>query len=160
AVVGAVTAWNFAEWAAARSAASASPSPRPRGPGRTNLVPRLATLGAILGLFALVGSGAFYALAGEGRTIGLGEEPLWFPHEAVRFAGKPGMPGRFVSFHDGYAALYEYHNGPQRKVFVDARLEVMGADLYERYISLSQRIKKDDASWPRELDAYERPAVL
>ena len=45
------------------------------------------------------------------------------------------MPPRFLSFHDGYAALYEYHNGPERKVFVDARLEVIGAELYDRYLT-------------------------
>jgi tetratricopeptide (TPR) repeat protein len=160
AVVGALTAWNLAEWAAVRSRArSEAPSRRGQatGPG---LIPRLATLGTILALFALVACGKFYALAGEGRTIGLGEEPLWFPHAAVEFAGRPGMPERFVGFHDGYAAVYEYHNGPRRKVFVDARLEVMGADLYQRYVDLRERIKNDDPSWMRELDAYERPAVL
>jgi tetratricopeptide (TPR) repeat protein len=118
------------------------------------------TLGGIAALFALVVSGKFYAMAGEGRTIGLGEQPLWFPHAAVEFAGQDDMPRRFLSFHDGYAALYEYHHGPGRKVFVDARLEVIGADLYERYMALRDWIQTDNPAWTRELDALERPAVL
>ena len=61
-------------------------------------------------------SGSYYAISGEHRTIGLGEEPLWFPHKATRFAGKPGMPERFLSFHNGHASLYEYYHGPERKV--------------------------------------------
>jgi tetratricopeptide (TPR) repeat protein len=166
AVVGALTAWNFAEWAAAvRRRADSAATARFRSDADAGaaappgLWPRLATLGCLTALFVLVATGKFYAWAGEGRTVGLGEEPLWFPHAAVQFAGQPGMPQRFVSYHDGYAAVYEYHNGPQRKVFVDARLEVMGADLYERYLSLRRRIKDDDPSWARELDSYERPAV-
>jgi hypothetical protein len=151
AVVGAVSAWNFADWAGVVAAR------RGRPPA---LWPRAATLGAIAALFVLVASGKFYAMAGEGRTIGLGEESLWFPHQAVRFAGGPGTPKRFLSFHDGYAPLYEYYNGPERKVFVDPRLEVMGAELYERYLNLGKRIRKDEPGWTRDLDAAERPAVL
>jgi tetratricopeptide (TPR) repeat protein len=104
----------------------------------------------------------FYAMTGEGRTIGLGEEPLWFPHDAIKFSGRLGMPERFLSFHDGYAALYDYHNGPERKVFVDARLEVIGPDLYKRYLDLKHAIETDadDARWSRELESLGRPAVL
>ena len=43
-------------------------------------------------VFSWVGSGLFYRMTGEGRVISLGEEPLFFPHEAARFAGEPGMP--------------------------------------------------------------------
>jgi tetratricopeptide (TPR) repeat protein len=161
AVVGTITAWNFAEWAAvlARHAGTGSAAARRRRLPQ-GLLPRLATLGLICALFVLVASGNFYALAGEGRTVGLGEEPLWFPHAAVEFAGKPELPDRFLSFHEGYAALYEYHNGPQRKVFVDARLEVVGATLYKRYLDLAERIRDDDPGWPAELDAAGRPAVM
>jgi hypothetical protein len=163
AVVGAMTAWNFGEWAAAlrrRAAPSPASTASSRGVHPTVLLPRLGTLGCITVVFVLIASGKFYAWAGEGRTIGLGEEPLWFPHAAVEFAGQPAMPPRFLSFHDGYAALYEYHNGPERKVFVDARLEVIGAELYERYLRLSERIRDDEPGWDRDLEAAESPAVL
>ncbi len=163
AVVGAITAWNFAEWAAAlgrRSVPAAASAASSQGLPAAVLLPRLGTLGCITLVFVLVASGRFYAWTAEGRTIGLGEEPLWYPHAAVEFAGRPDMPPRFLSFHDGYAALYEYHNGPERKVFVDARLEVIGAELYERYLTLSDRIGDDAPGWDRDLEAAERPAVL
>ncbi len=63
-------------------------------------------------------------MTGEGRTIGLGEEPLFFAHDAARFAGRPEMPVRFLSFHNGHASLFEYYHGPERKVYTDPRLEV------------------------------------
>ena len=94
---------------------------------------------AVGGLFVWVATGGFYVASREGRTIGLGEEPLWYPHEAVKFAGGPGMPDRFLGFHIGHAALYEYPFAPGRKVYIDPRLEVMGADLFERYINLEKR---------------------
>jgi tetratricopeptide (TPR) repeat protein len=153
AVVGTLTAWNVGEWVAAI---------RERDPnvGRFLMLPRLAALGTIGAAFVAVVSGAFYALAGEGRTVAFGEEPLWYPYEAIEFAGQLGMPTRFLSFHDGYAALYEHEHGPERKVYVDARLEVIGPALYERYTELRRRIVEDAPGWARALDEIGRPAVL
>ena len=76
------------------------------------LVPRLAAWSAIGGLFS-PGSrtGRFYDAARRGRTIGLGEQPLWYPHEAVKFAGGPGMPDRFLGFHIGHASLMSITSG-------------------------------------------------
>jgi tetratricopeptide (TPR) repeat protein len=166
AVVGSVTAWNLAEWAAAvrrRARQRLGPSADRDDPGR-GVAPRLAALVAIAGVFAWVATGSFYAAAREGRTIGLGEEPLWYPHEAVKFAGGPGMPPRFLGFHIGHPSLYEYYFSPERKVYADARLEVIGADLFERYMALQARISKNDreyrTGWPRELDEIGRPVVL
>lgn len=158
AVVGAVTAWNFAEWAAAVRARRMRFEPvRPR----SGLVPRLATLTAIAVVFALVASGWFYAMTGEGRTVGLGAQPLWYAFDAVKFAGRPEMPPRFLGFHNGTAPLYEYFHGPSRKVFADARLEVIGPALYRQYLELEKQIvTTEPASWERALDAAERPVVL
>jgi tetratricopeptide (TPR) repeat protein len=165
AVVGTITAWNLAEWAAAVSRRRPSREAESLGPF---ILPRLATLGCIALVFVLVASGRLYAWAGEDRRIGLGEEPLWFPHEAAKFAGKPGMPSRFLSFHDGYAALYDYYHGAERnpglerKVFVDARLEVVGPELYERYLDLQKDLSglKESSNWPAQLEEIGRPVVL
>src|SRR3954462_575557 len=70
AVVGALTAWNFGEWAAAIRRRAAPPASS-KSRTVTGVFPRLVTLGGIAALFALVVSGKFYAMAGEGRTIGL-----------------------------------------------------------------------------------------
>ncbi|MBX6312964.1 MAG: hypothetical protein IRY99_08630, partial [Isosphaeraceae bacterium] len=157
AVVGTVTAWNIGEWIAAVRRRRFLRTGLKPGP---DLVPRLMALGSITLAFVGVASGTVYALAGEGRTVGLGEEPLWYPHEAVRFAGRPGMPDRFLCFHNGHAALYEYYHGPARKTFADARLEVVGAGLYERYMDLQASIASDSPGWPAMLDELGRPGVL
>ena len=158
AVVGTVTAWNFGEWASAIRGRRES-----RGEARPQrLWPRLAALGASSILIAAVGSGTFYAMAEEDRTIGLGEEPAWFPHRAVEFAGTEGLPPRFLGFHIGHNALFIHEYGPERKVFADPRLEVMGADQYRQYTELSKAIGRDDAGapWRSMLEAAGRPVVL
>ncbi len=158
AVAGSVTAWNFAEWAALLRRRRASMQAALRN--SWGVTPRVITGGVMALLLVWILSGSYYAISGEHRTIGLGEEPLWFPHKAARFAGKPGMPDRFLAFHNGHASLYEYYNGPQRKVYTDPRLEVAGADLFERYRDLERRILQDQPGWEAELDRMGRPAVL
>ncbi len=155
AVVGTVTAWNFAEWAAevARSRAR-------RGKAGSPGFGRAAAFAATAALFVAVASGALYAWEGEGRTVGLGEEPHWFPHEAVAFAGRPDMPRRSLCFHNGHAALYEYAHAPGRKTYADARLEVVGPDVYTTYIDLGQRIARNTPGWEDELEGMGRPLVL
>ena len=158
AVVGTVTAWNFAEWAGAIRARRLRLDP---SAGAPHAWPRLIALAAIALTFAAVASGRFYAWAGEGRTVGIGEEPLWFPHEAVKFAGgTPGMPDRLAGFHNGHPALYEYEWGPEKKTYTDARLEVMGPELYKEYLDLSEKIRMDKGGWARELEKQGQPAVL
>jgi hypothetical protein len=164
AVVGTVTAWNFAEWAAARRRL-ASGADR-EGAGTGGLRPRLVALLAVAAVLAWVGSGRFYALAGEGRTIGWGEEPLWFPHEAAMFAGTPGMPERFLGYHNAHASVFIYYNSPEREggpgrtVYTDPRLEVAGPELFDRYQKLGKRIAQDEPGWEAELDQIGRPSIM
>ena len=162
AVAGAVTAWNFGEWAGAVGRSRA----KGRGRGRDGdgdgwgLAPRAIAFGAVGAATLFVGTGAYYELAGEGRTIGLGEQPLWYPHAAAEFAGKPGMPLRMIGFHLGYPALYEYYHGPSHKVFADPRLEVIGPDLYKRYLDAQKRITEEEPGWASWLDDQGRPAIV
>jgi hypothetical protein len=160
AVVGSVTAWNLGEWAGAvRRRAWALSGPEGPRPG-SGVVPRLAALAGIAAVFVWVATGRFYEDSREGRTIGLGEQPLWYPHEAVKFSGGKGMPDRFLGFHIGHPSLYEYYFGPARKVFADARLEVIGADLFVQYMTLQEQMTKNAPGWSRELDEMGRPVVL
>ena len=132
----------------------------------SGLKPRLATLIAVAVLLLWVGTGQFYAQTGEGRTIGWGEEPLWFPHEAVKFAGSAGMPDRFLSYHNAHASVFEYYhspereNGPGRTVFTDPRLEIAGAELFDQYQTLGKNITSDQPGWEAELDRLGRPSIL
>lgn len=162
-VVGTVTAWNFAEWVGSRAAkrrAQGTVTPH------EGFRPRVFTLLTLVGLLFAVASGAMYTWMGEGRVIGWGEQPLWFPHESAKFAGDAAMPDRFLGFHNGHASLfiYEYSpekpGGPGKTVYTDARLEVTGPELYRRYLDLQDWIKKDDPRWQRELDAQGRPSIL
>ncbi len=158
AVVGTVTAWNFGEWAAAvirrRGARSSGPDTA------SGFGVRLAVLG-VLGLaLAWVGSGLFYVQSGEGRTVALGEKPLWYPHEAVKFAGGPGMPERFLCMHNGLAGLFVYHNSPRQQVYADARLEVVGPELYGAYRQLSGMISADQGDWRAELRRQGDPGIV
>lgn len=163
AVVGTVTAWNFGEWAAslrrrgtALEAESEASGPKAHAPSEP-LAPRLATLGVLVVVLGLVGTGTLYAWADEGRTIGLGEEPAYYAHRAVEFAGSSELPPRFVGIHLGNAALFIHRHGPERKVFADARLEVMGADHYRGYMELSQAIARNDPSWSARLSRAGGP---
>ncbi|MBV8487286.1 MAG: hypothetical protein JO161_03300, partial [Planctomycetaceae bacterium] len=171
-VVGTVTAWNFAEWAAVLRRKSTiesllEVSGRGSMPAAApGLKPRLITLVAVALVFLCVGSGAFYWLTGEGRTIGWGEEPLWFPHEAAKFAGTPGMPDRFLSYHNAHASVFEYYHSPKREngagrtVYTDPRLEIAGAELFEQYQTLGHNIQEDKAEWEAELDRLGRPSIM
>jgi tetratricopeptide (TPR) repeat protein len=172
AVVGTVTAWNFAEWAAAlRRRSIAETALKATGKATVSAVtpglkPRLITLVVVALVFLCVGSGTFYWLTGEGRTIAWGEEPLWFPHEAAKFAGAPGMPNRFLSYHNAHASIFEYYhspkreNGPGRTVFTDPRLEIAGAELFKQYQALGHDIQENKAGWEDELDRLERPSIM
>jgi tetratricopeptide (TPR) repeat protein len=158
AVVGTVTAWNFGEWAAfARRRRLTSDGASPISSAG---VSRLVSFGAVTLVLVWVGSGLFYKMTGEGRVIDLAEDPLFFPHEAARFAGRPEMPKRFLSFHNAHAALFEYYHGPERKVYTDPRLEVAGALLFKRYSDLEKLLKKDLPGWEAQLNEMGRPVIL
>jgi tetratricopeptide (TPR) repeat protein len=158
AVVGTVTAWNLGEWAWSVRKRRMLTGDAPTR--RAVLSPRLLSIGLVSLVLVWVATGQYYKFNGEGRTIGLGEEPLWFPHEAVRFAGQAGMPEKFLAFHIGHAALFEYYHGPDRKVYTDPRLEVIGADLFTRYATLEKRIKKNEPGWEDALDTMGRPVIV
>ncbi|HEY2158960.1 MAG TPA: hypothetical protein VGH33_25240, partial [Isosphaeraceae bacterium] len=155
AVAGTVTAWNFAEWAAEVARHRAG-----RGRPITLRIGRGLAFAATAALFVATATGALYAWEGEGRTVGLGEERHWFPHAAVAIAGRPDMPQRSVCFHNGHAALYEYKYAPDRKTYADARLEVIGPDLFKAYTELQGKIAHNSGGWEDELERMGRPLVL
>jgi tetratricopeptide (TPR) repeat protein len=155
AMVGSLTAWNFAEWASAVSARRAR-----LGRASSATGPRIFVALVLMLSIGLVGTGTLQRWSGEGRTLGLGEEPLWFPHEAVKFAGGDGMPGKFLAYHIGHPSLYEYYFAPDKKVFADARLEVMGAEHYGKYVELQSLLSGNKPAWHGELAAAGLPVVL
>jgi len=80
------------------------------------------------------------------RLFGLDEIPRAFPHEAAEFLGREGMPRHCYALDEGAAAVYIFHNGPERRVFADARLEVNTRATLERYLSVERQLMAGDAS--------------
>ncbi|HWB11111.1 MAG TPA: hypothetical protein VG826_17920 [Pirellulales bacterium] len=78
------------------------------------------------------------------RLFGVGEIPRAFPHEAARFLGRDGMPRRCYALDEGAAAVYTFHNAPQRLVFADARLEVNTRETLERYLAIERQLMDGD----------------
>lgn len=100
---------------------------------------------------------------GEGnKPFRLGEGEAWFIHDAARFAGQPGFPERAFVANNGQAAVYIYHNGPDRRVFMDGRLEVCTRFTFEVFNNILLRMAHGDPSWLTLFvnGEAEPPAVL
>jgi hypothetical protein len=130
---------------------------------RAGWSPADAVFAGLLGLWILaIPSGYWHRWAGEEKSFGFGERKAWFPHAAARFAGQPDFPPRAFAAHFGVASVYTYHNGPERKVFMDGRLEVCSRQTFEAFNAILQAMALLDRSWEAELrDEQGRlPVVL
>jgi hypothetical protein len=78
------------------------------------------------------------------RLFGVGEIPRAFAHEAAEFLGRDGMPRRCYAIDEGAAAVYIFHNGPKRRVFADARLEVNTRETLKRYLAIERQLMEAD----------------
>lgn len=116
----------------------------------------------LIGWMALIVTGVWGRLAGEKKLFGLGERPWWFAHEAMLFVGQPGFPERAFLSHMGIAATYEYHHGPDKKVFMDPRLEVASQETFRRWEQILIQMAAKDRSWePTWRDAQgQLPVVI
>ena len=78
------------------------------------------------------------------RLFGLGEVPGVFAHDAARFLSLDGMPRRVYADDFDQAAVYPFHNGPERKVFADGRLEVNTPETLSRYRQIERQFVNRD----------------
>lgn len=99
------------------------------------------------GLIASVVSGAWDRWGQEDKPLSLGEAEAWFAHGACRFAGQPGFPDRAFVAQIGQAAVYIYHNAPERKVFMDGRLEVCTQTTFELFEVICGLMSVADRRW-------------
>ncbi len=139
-VAGTVLAWNFGAWACDLTAPW-------EGPSRWASVGATARAGlaiVLLGGIGLVVTDRFFPATGYLLHFGLRERPLTFAHEAARFAGGPGLPDRALVFDLGQTGVYVFHNGPGRKVFMDARLEVPSLETFLTYRRLETWLNRGD----------------
>ena len=93
----------------------------------------VVTLSAYLVLIGTVVTDVWADRGGEGKRFALGEANQWYIHQAARFASQEGFPKNAFIAHNGQAAVYIFHNGPEHRVFTDGRLEVASKETYQRY---------------------------
>ena len=141
---------NFAEAWLARSIEELSTQPQPVGGMVADKVTtptgraswggltrgELGVAGGLLAGGLLVVTGVWNRAAEGNKPFALGEARDWFIHDAARFAGREGMPQLAVVNHVGQAAVYAYHNGPERSVLMDGRLEVCSRKTFEMLYSV------------------------
>jgi tetratricopeptide (TPR) repeat protein len=155
-----VLTWNLGGWAR-EMAAAGNNDLRPvwksvfaRHPANGLLV---VLLGSII--FTVV-TGRFIRATGEPRQFGLGESPLVFAHQAAQFAGQTGMQDRALAYDLIQAGVYTYHNWPQRKVFMDGRLEVPQRETFQTYIRLRNMLNEGSSGWEERLRRLGEPLLL
>jgi tetratricopeptide (TPR) repeat protein len=157
-VAGTVMTWNFAEWAAAMRSSQPQESPN-----RARWLPACArlTLAAALGLWiVLLISDRFYIYSGFPRHFAFAEEPLAFAHDAVRFAGSPGLPERALVYGLDQTGVYDFHNAPRCKPFMDGRLEMPALRTFETYVNIEDWLATADPRWQDALKSLGDPLVL
>ena len=153
-VAGAVLSWNFGEWVAAMARAGGTM----RAWAGWGL---RAGLAGILGVWVVLLAGdRYYALTGEVRHFALREQPLEFAHDAVKFAGRPGLPERAVVYGLGQTGLYVFHNAPRCKPFMDGRLEMPDRRTFETYVALEDWLRQNDPRWQEVVADMEWPLLL
>ncbi len=155
-VAGTVLAWNVGEWVAA----IAANGPAARGRHIAARPARLMVT-ALVGVWCVgVVTDRYYPLVGDNIRFGLRERPWTFAHEAARFAGRPGLPDHALVFHLGQAGVYVNHNGPDRKVFMDGRLEVPSLSTFQTYVRIQDRLSRNDPRWDEAVLRLGDPLIL
>jgi tetratricopeptide (TPR) repeat protein len=155
---GFVLAWNVGEWAAELAAQVSARWPRRAAVA--GLAARTAVAGVIVLMISSVVSGQFYLGLRVRRTFGLGESPSFYAHDAARFAGQPGLPERALVFGLRQAGVFLFHNGPERKPFMDGRLEVPTRETFATYVQVEKMLNQGRRGWAEPLRRMGDPLVL
>lgn len=122
----------------------------------------LAAGATLAGLLVLVVTSVWDRLGEGNKPFRLGEAENYFMHDAAKFAGQPGFPERAFVCNNGQAAVYIYHNCPERLVFMDGRLEVCTIDTFKQFNWIIGRMSDADPAWQAvfTLSNGSLPAVL
>lgn len=151
-VAGAVLAWNISEWIARLAA---------RRPHRMiSWIASALVAGLVAAWAVAIVTDRYYALTGDITHFGLRERPLTFGHKAARFAGRPGLPRRALVFDLGQTGVYVYHNGPDRKVFMDARLELPSLSTFQTYVRIEEWLNHNNPRWDAAIARLGDPLVV
>ena len=155
-VAGCILMWNFAEWAAEIRAATP-----PSRKGIAVVYGFRVLLIAVLGLWvtALVND-QFYIHAGLSRHFAFREEPLAFAHDAAVFAGQPGLPDRALVYALDQTGVYDFHNAPRCKPFLDGRLEMPDLATFNTYVAIENWLKEGDPRWEKAVADLGNPLLF
>lgn len=96
----------------------------------------------------------------KNKPFGLGEASNWFIHDAAKFAAQEGFPKRAFVANIGQAEVYVYHNGPDHKVFMDARLEVCSQQTFMQLNDALLAMQTGSSRWLNEYREDEIPVVI
>ncbi len=154
-VAAVVMAWNLGEWAM-EVAPGLAPLPR----ARLAWAARGIVAVLLVGLMAAVVTDSYGRWTGEPRHFSLAEQPFEFAHEAVRFAGSPGLPEHALLYELGQTGLYDFYHGPQRKPYMDGRLEMPALQTFQTYVRIQDWLAAGDPRWQAEVDRLGRPLLL
>ncbi|MBN1522144.1 MAG: tetratricopeptide repeat protein [Candidatus Aureabacteria bacterium] len=87
-----------------------------------------------------VTSNRYYIRNSSMKRFGLGVNHLFYPEGIVRFIIEKDIRGKiFNDIGTGSYAIYYFY--PERKVFIDGRLEVMGDEHFNRFIKVLSDVK-------------------
>ena len=114
---------------------------------RSRLHATWAMIVVVAGLIVTVITGIWAQIGEANKRFGLGQAPDWFIHDASLFAGGPGFPQRALVANNGQAAVYIYHNAPDRLVFLDGRLEVCSLETFKAYNSIHAAMAQGNPVW-------------
>jgi len=120
-------------------------------------------MGFLVTAMILAVSTGFWNQMGESnKPFGLGEARNWYIHDAARFAGREGFPRRAFVANNGQAAVYIYHNAPERLVFMDGRLEVCSRNTFEIYNRILGAMAVANPAWEKIFDENggEVPVII
>jgi hypothetical protein len=121
---------------------------------------RVSLAALLIAWIGAVVTDRYFPALGYLLHFGLRERPLTYAHEAARFAGKPGLPDRALVYDLGQTGAYVYHNGPRRKVFMDARLEVPSVATLQTYVRLHTLLNRQDPRGLALLRTLGEPLVM
>ena len=132
-------------------------------PARTRNVPAWLSLALLLLLVASVPSNLCFDFLQRAKPaascwkFGFGEMAGLSPHAEAEFLGRPGMPQRIFAFDHPMVSACIFHLGPDRKVFVDGRLEVSTRENYERFFEIADLFPAHDPAMEEKLLAGVAP---
>jgi hypothetical protein len=159
-VAGCVLVWNLGPWLAAGVRGQSSEVRSQRSEASEAWLARIGMAGFLLLWLGALLSDRYQRWTGEPRHLSLHEEPLEFAHDAVLFAGQPELPGRALLYDLGQTGLYDFYHGPERKPFMDGRLEMPALETFRTYVNIETWLEHGDPRWRHAIHELGDPVVI